>query len=112
MNRSGIPSCSSGTCKPLGCKELADRGAGAAECRVFLDGHDGAGACRQCNHKILVEGFHEAHVDERGVEALGDFLRRIDHCLAAAGLDTAGLSASIERWWTPQSRECLRSASG
>src|ERR1700681_1313296 len=58
----------------LGCKELADRGAGAAECRVFLDGHDGAMACRQCNHKILVEGFHEVHVDERGVEALGDFL--------------------------------------
>jgi 1-deoxy-D-xylulose-5-phosphate synthase len=35
-----------------------------------------------------------------------------DSCLVAAGLDTAGLSASIERWWTPQSRECLRSASG
>src|ERR1700682_5871226 len=62
----------------FGCKELADRGAGAAECRVFLDGHDGAMACRQCNHKILVEGFHETHVDERGVEALVDFLRRID----------------------------------
>src|SRR6266404_2860729 len=61
-----------------GCKELADRGAGAAECRVFLDGHDGAVARRQGNHKTLVEGFHEAHVDERGVEALGDFLRSID----------------------------------
>jgi 1-deoxy-D-xylulose-5-phosphate synthase len=35
-----------------------------------------------------------------------------DSCLVAAGLDTAGLSASIERWWTPQFRECLRSASG
>jgi 1-deoxy-D-xylulose-5-phosphate synthase len=35
-----------------------------------------------------------------------------ESCLVAAGLDAAGLAASIERWWTPQSRECLRSASG
>jgi 1-deoxy-D-xylulose-5-phosphate synthase len=35
-----------------------------------------------------------------------------ESCLVAAGLDTAGLSASIERWWTLQSRVCLRSASG
>jgi len=27
-----------------------------------------------------------------------------DTCLAAAGLDLAGLSASIERWWTPQTQ--------
>jgi len=32
-------------------------------------------------------------------------------CLAAAGLDAAGLSSSIERWWTLQSRERIRSAS-
>jgi len=31
-------------------------------------------------------------------------------CLAAAGLDAAGLRASIERWWGLQSRERLRSA--
>jgi 1-deoxy-D-xylulose-5-phosphate synthase len=35
-----------------------------------------------------------------------------DSCLVAAGLDAAGLSASIERWWALQPRECLRSASG
>ena len=33
-------------------------------------------------------------------------------CLAAAGLDAAGLSASIERWWGLQSKERLRSAGG
>src|SRR3984893_11844262 len=33
-------------------------------------------------------------------------------CLAAAGLDAAGLSASIERWWAVQARERLRSAGG
>ncbi len=33
-------------------------------------------------------------------------------CLAAAGLDAAGLSASIERWWALQRQERLRSASG
>ena len=33
-------------------------------------------------------------------------------CLAAAGLDAAGLRASIERWWALQSRERLRSAGG
>jgi 1-deoxy-D-xylulose-5-phosphate synthase len=33
-------------------------------------------------------------------------------CLTAAGLDAAGLSASIERWWTLQRQERLRSASG
>ena len=33
-------------------------------------------------------------------------------CLAAAGLDAAGLRASIERWWALQSRERMRSAGG
>ena len=37
-----------------------------------------------------------------------------DSCLAAAGLDAAGLTASIERWWALQSRERerIRSAGG
>ena len=37
-----------------------------------------------------------------------------DSCLAAAGLDLAGLSSSIERWWALQTRERerIRSASG
>ncbi len=33
-----------------------------------------------------------------------------DTCLAAAGLDAAGLSSSIERWWGLQTREHLRVA--
>jgi 1-deoxy-D-xylulose-5-phosphate synthase len=32
-----------------------------------------------------------------------------DSCLAAAGLDLAGLTASVERWWTLQTQERLRS---
>ena len=35
-----------------------------------------------------------------------------DSCLAAAGLDAAGLNASIERWWALQRQERLRSAGG
>jgi 1-deoxy-D-xylulose-5-phosphate synthase len=35
-----------------------------------------------------------------------------DSCLAAAGLDAAGLTASIERWWALQPHERLRSAGG
>ncbi|MGB9329406.1 MAG: 1-deoxy-D-xylulose-5-phosphate synthase [Steroidobacteraceae bacterium] len=35
-----------------------------------------------------------------------------DGCLAAAGLDAAGLAASIERWWALQPHERLRSAAG
>jgi 1-deoxy-D-xylulose-5-phosphate synthase len=35
-----------------------------------------------------------------------------DTCLAAAGLDLAGLSASIERWWTPQTQVRIRSVKG
>jgi 1-deoxy-D-xylulose-5-phosphate synthase len=35
-----------------------------------------------------------------------------DGCLAAAGLDAAGLTASIERWWGLQTKERLRSAAG
>ncbi|GAC1302486.1 MAG: 1-deoxy-D-xylulose-5-phosphate synthase [Steroidobacteraceae bacterium] len=31
-----------------------------------------------------------------------------DSCLAAAGLDLAGLTASVERWWPPQSHERVR----
>jgi 1-deoxy-D-xylulose-5-phosphate synthase len=29
-------------------------------------------------------------------------------CLAAAGLDLAGLTAAVERWWTPQTQERIR----
>jgi 1-deoxy-D-xylulose-5-phosphate synthase len=32
-----------------------------------------------------------------------------ESCLASAGLDLAGLSASVERWWGPQHQERLRS---
>ena len=32
-----------------------------------------------------------------------------DTCLAAAGLDLAGISASVERWWTVENPERLRS---
>ncbi|MDB6088754.1 MAG: 1-deoxy-D-xylulose-5-phosphate synthase [Gammaproteobacteria bacterium] len=38
-----------------------------------------------------------------------------ESCLVAAGLDAAGLSASVERWWAPQNRreeESRRSACG
>jgi 1-deoxy-D-xylulose-5-phosphate synthase len=35
-----------------------------------------------------------------------------ESCLAAAGLDFTGLSARIERWWTPQIEARVRSASG
>jgi 1-deoxy-D-xylulose-5-phosphate synthase len=35
-----------------------------------------------------------------------------DTCLAAAGLDLAGLSDSVDRWWTPQTQERLRSIRG
>ncbi|MBV8741112.1 MAG: 1-deoxy-D-xylulose-5-phosphate synthase [Sinobacteraceae bacterium] len=35
-----------------------------------------------------------------------------ESCLAAAGLDLAGISASIERWWALQSQERIRSAGG
>jgi 1-deoxy-D-xylulose-5-phosphate synthase len=34
-----------------------------------------------------------------------------DTCLAAAGLDAAGLGASVEDWWALQTQERLRSAS-
>ena len=32
-----------------------------------------------------------------------------DTCLAAAGLDLAGLTASAEQWWTLQNKEKVRS---
>jgi 1-deoxy-D-xylulose-5-phosphate synthase len=35
-----------------------------------------------------------------------------EECLAAAGLDAAGLAASIERWWALRPKERLRSAGG
>jgi len=35
-----------------------------------------------------------------------------DSCLAAAGLDAAGLAASVEHWWALQAPERLRSAGG
>jgi 1-deoxy-D-xylulose-5-phosphate synthase len=35
-----------------------------------------------------------------------------DSCLAAAGLDSASLSAAIEQWWAGQGQERLRTAAG
>jgi 1-deoxy-D-xylulose-5-phosphate synthase len=35
-----------------------------------------------------------------------------DTCLAAAGLDHAGLTASIEQWWAPHIQERIRSVRG
>jgi 1-deoxy-D-xylulose-5-phosphate synthase len=35
-----------------------------------------------------------------------------DTCLSAAGLDLAGLSAQVERWWAQQSKTTMRSVSG
>jgi 1-deoxy-D-xylulose-5-phosphate synthase len=35
-----------------------------------------------------------------------------DSCLAAAGLDLAGLTARVERWWALQTQERVRSVSG
>ncbi len=35
-----------------------------------------------------------------------------ESCLAAAGLDAAGLAASVERWWALQTQARLRSAAG
>jgi 1-deoxy-D-xylulose-5-phosphate synthase len=35
-----------------------------------------------------------------------------DTCLAAAGLDLPGLNLSVDRWWTPQAQERIRSVSG
>jgi 1-deoxy-D-xylulose-5-phosphate synthase len=32
-----------------------------------------------------------------------------DTCLAAAGLDLAGLTANVEHWWTAQNQERIRS---
>jgi 1-deoxy-D-xylulose-5-phosphate synthase len=33
-------------------------------------------------------------------------------CLKAAGLDLAGLTASVERWWAMQAQDRMRSAGG
>jgi 1-deoxy-D-xylulose-5-phosphate synthase len=35
-----------------------------------------------------------------------------ESCLAAAGLDLAGLTASVERWWAMQGQDRIRSAGG
>jgi len=35
-----------------------------------------------------------------------------DTCLAAAGLDLAGLTASVERWWALHTQERIRSVRG
>jgi 1-deoxy-D-xylulose-5-phosphate synthase len=62
-------------------------------------------------------------LDSRGLQVrrlhLGIPDRFIEHgsretCLAAAGLDIAGLNASVERWWAleTQGDECLRAAGG
>ena len=56
------------------------------------------------------------NLDEFVEIRVSSFLQRIEHgsrdsCLRAAGLDLAGLSASVERWWALQTQERLRSVS-
>jgi 1-deoxy-D-xylulose-5-phosphate synthase len=67
------------------------------------------GAGSAVNELLAAEGL------QLPVLQLGIPDRFIEHgsregCLAAAGLDAAGLSASVERWWALQAPERLRSA--
>src|SRR5690242_21899971 len=64
--------------QPFRGQELAYCRACTPDGRVFLDRDDGPMALRQGDHEVLVHRFDEPHVDERGVEALGDLLRRVE----------------------------------
>jgi len=91
--------------QPLGFggEQLGDRCAGPAESDVFLDGHQCAVARGEREHEVLVQELDEAHVDERGVQALGDLARRIqqraegEHCQAAC----SGVSIDSSSGYVP-----------
>jgi 1-deoxy-D-xylulose-5-phosphate synthase len=69
-------------------------------------GGAGAGVCEL----LASEGFQlpllQLRIPDRFIG------RSRESCLAAAGLDLAGLSASIGRWWALQIQERVRSVSG
>ena len=72
-------------------------------------GHGGAGSA--VGELLAAEGL------QLPLLQLGIPDRFIEHgsregCLAAAGLDAAGLAASVEHWWALQSPERMRSAGG
>ena len=68
-------------------------GAGAGVCELL--------ACHGLQLPLLQLGIPDRFI-EHGSR---------DSCLAAAGLDLAGLTASVERWWALQTQKRLRSVS-
>jgi hypothetical protein len=58
---------------------LAHRAAGATRDRVLLDRHDALVRRGERANRVLVQRLDEAHVDQRGVEALGDVAARCEH---------------------------------
>jgi hypothetical protein len=77
MKRSGYPKLQQRQLQSLGGEQFAHARARAADNRVFLDRHDGTVARRKRSHEVLIERLDEAHVDERGIQLLGNLLRGI-----------------------------------
>jgi 1-deoxy-D-xylulose-5-phosphate synthase len=70
-------------------------------------GGAGAGVCELLASEGLRRPLLQLGIPDRFIEHGSR-----DSCLAAAQLDLAGLTASVERWWALQTRERVRSVSG
>jgi len=64
--------------QPRGGEQFTDARSRSAYDGVLLDGDDGAMALGKRQHQLFIERFHEPHVDEGRIQALGNFLRRLD----------------------------------
>src|SRR3984957_8271531 len=84
----------------MGGEQFADARAGAADDGVLLDRDDGAMTRGKRQDQLLVERLDEAHVDQRGIQALGDLAGGVDQ--RAEGQDREPAAAFASHLSAPQ----------
>ena len=58
-------------------QQFPDRRAGSPGDRILLNGHDRAMPLGKGDQQLLIQGLDEAHIDQTGIEPLGNLVRAL-----------------------------------